>query len=68
MTVAKKKLPVPASARTIDPLALSLGADKLAGSGLTLEDARTLGIELLSGAEIAKLHSTFKPLAGLKIN
>ena len=68
MIVAKKKLSALASAKSIDPLALSLGADKLAGSGLTLEDARTLGIELLPGTEIAKLHPTFKPLAGLKIN
>lgn len=47
--------------------ALALGQAKLATSGLTLDDAKLLGIFCLSPQETHALHKTFKPLCSLKI-
>lgn len=46
----------------------SLAETKLLSSGLTVEDAKILGIEFLSQQETAKLCFSYKPLASLKIN
>lgn len=45
-----------------------LGRIKLESSGLTLEDAKLLRIECLSGQETKQLHRAFKPLSSLKLN
>jgi hypothetical protein len=41
---------------------------KLASSGLDLEDAALLGMEYLSAHETQALHAAFKPLASLRLN
>ncbi len=51
---------------SLDPLAQELAEAKLAESDLTLDDARLLGIEPLSGQQ-AKQQLGVRPLAGLKI-
>lgn len=66
--MSKKSSTSKKTSAPVNSLALSLGADKLASSGLTLEDAKQLSIELVGGEEIAKLHPAFKALAALKIN
>lgn len=45
-----------------------LAKEKLASSGLTLDDAKTLRIEILSREHTAKLHDSCKPLASLIFN
>ena len=45
--------------------AYELGAAKLESSGLTMDDAMALGIEILSADETAARHSSFKPLPSL---
>lgn len=45
-----------------------LGVEKLASSGLDLDDAKTLGINILSGDQTQKLRKSFKPLKSLQIN
>lgn len=47
---------------------IELGFEKLKSSGLTLEDAKALGIEILTKGETQKSCKGFKPLAALKIN
>lgn len=47
---------------------LTLGQEKLQSSGLSLDDAKILGIEILEGRDTAALHKTFKDLCSLKIN
>lgn len=48
--------------------ALELGEIKLLSSGLTLSDAKDLGIEILDAAQTSQLHHSFKSLCSLKIN
>ena len=45
-----------------------LAISKLGSSGLSLEDARQLGIEVAGGTLISELHPSFHPIAALKIN
>ena len=45
-----------------------LAISKLGSSGLSLEDARQLGIEAAGGTLISELHPSFHPIAALKIN
>lgn len=47
---------------------VKLAKEKLASSGLTLEDAKTLSIEILNREQTSKLHETCKPLASLRFN
>lgn len=47
--------------------ALDLGTEKLSSSGLTLEDAKQLGIEFLEASSTAELHPSFRPLCSLKL-
>jgi hypothetical protein len=42
--------------------------DKLASSGLTLEDAKILGMDALSAQQTVAAHSSFQSLMSLKIN
>lgn len=51
-----------------DSKAFSLGEAKLASSGLTIEDAKILGMTFLSGEQTAALHPAFKPLCSLRID
>lgn len=51
-----------------DQKSLSLGTEKLASSGLTLEDAEELSIHCLSGKQTSSLHNSFKDLCALKID
>jgi hypothetical protein len=48
--------------------AVDLGKKKLEKSGLTLDDAKILGIECLDVIEVSKLHRIYKPACALKIN
>lgn len=48
--------------------AFELGEIKLLSSGLDLNDADLLGIQILDGIKTAALNSTFKPYPSLKIN
>lgn len=54
------------SSTTIDSAILQLASDKLKSSGLTLEDAKLLGIELLSREQTSQLNPSFRPLMSLK--
>lgn len=47
---------------------LKLGVEKLLSSGLTLEDAQTLGIEVLNGFQTGQLHDSFAAKASLRLN
>jgi hypothetical protein len=47
---------------------LKLGVEKLLSSGLSLDDAETLGIEILSEFQTAQLHSSFSGTPALKLN
>ena len=47
---------------------IRLAISKLGSSGLSLEDARQLGIEVAGGTLISELHPSFHPIAALKIN
>ena len=47
---------------------IKLAEDKLASSGLTMEDAKQLSIVPLASAQVPKLHSKFPALPCLKIN
>lgn len=64
--MTKKKAP------TVEPTAKKLsrwveeGVKKLASSGLTLEDAKTLGIDILSADEMAAEGGGIKKLMGLR--
>lgn len=51
-----------------DSKAFRLGEAKLASSGLTIEDAKILGMTFLSGEQTAALHPAFKPLCSLRID
>lgn len=53
---------------TIDSKAFELAEAKLATSGLTLEDAKQLGIEILSPTQTQTHHQAFEALASLKLN
>lgn len=50
-----------------DHRAQGLGEKKLASSGLTLGDAKQLGITCLGAQQTARLHPSFKQLCSLKI-
>lgn len=52
----------------VDQKSLSLGEEKLRSSGLTLDDAKVLRIESLSGLQTSNLHPSFKPLCSLRID
>lgn len=43
-----------------------MAEEKLLSSGLTLDDAKELGIEIIDAEKVPKLHSIFKPLASIK--
>ena len=45
-----------------------LGIEKLLSSGLTLDDAKELGIEIMSGFKTGQLHKTFAAKASLRIS
>jgi len=49
------------------PAEIKLGVEKLLSSGLSLDDANQLGIEVLSGFSTASLHNSFAGKASLKI-
>lgn len=68
MAREKKKAAAITAANGSKAKALRLGEEKLASSGLTLEDAKVLGMTFLSGDETAALHPAFKPLCSLRIN
>ena len=51
-----------------DSKAFGLGEAKLASSGLTIEDAKILGMTFLSGEQTAALHPAFKPLCSLRLD
>jgi len=42
--------------------------DKLTSSGLTIDDAKLLGLELLTAADTKALSSTFLGLQSMKLN
>lgn len=48
--------------------ALELAIAKLETSGLTIQDAKELNIEILSANDTNKLHPSFKSLCSLKLN
>ena len=48
--------------------AYALGLAKLESSGLDIDDARQLGIDILEPAETQALHPTFKPVPTLRFN
>ncbi len=52
---------------SIGSKALELGTEKLKSSGLTLADAKQLGIELLEPSSTSQLHPAFKSLVSLFI-
>ena len=53
---------------TADHKALALGEAKLKTSGLTLDDARQLGISCLGALGTASLHPAFKQLCSLRLD
>jgi hypothetical protein len=55
-------------ATSADPKALSLGEEKLKSSGLTLEDAKILGMHCLGQPQTQALHPAFRPLCSLRID
>jgi len=54
--------------RQADREALELAEAKLASSGLTLEDAKRLGIDVLSAQETAALHGSFRPRPSIRFS
>jgi hypothetical protein len=58
----KSSVPKGSSAET------KLGVEKLLTSGLSMQDAVDLGIEMLSGFQTAALHPSFAAKASLKLN
>ena len=68
MAKATPKKPLRASRVTVDKKTLDLATEKLLSSGLSLDDARELGIDLLPPATVASLHPSFKPLPALRLN
>lgn len=69
-TTRKKKTAAKKSARVraLDPRVVELARAKLESSGLTLEDADALGIELLTREQTAIHVKTNGPLISLKLN
>lgn len=59
----RPKKTVPAA----DQKALALGEAKLNTSGLTLNDAKQLGITCLGAITVSNLHPAFKPLCSLRL-
>jgi len=53
--------------KTTDHKAKGLGEAKLKSSGLDLNDAKSLGMSMLSAAQTSNLHPSFKQLCSLKI-
>lgn len=58
--MATKKLPLHQT--------VSLSQDKLASSGLTLDDAEKLGMTPLTPQQTASLHPAFKPLCSIRMD
>jgi hypothetical protein len=55
------------TAPTADNKALALGEAKLKSSGLTLDDAKQLGMSCIGAIGTSNLHPAFKPLCSLRI-
>ena len=61
------KAPAKKTVKKVDSKASMLGEEKLKSSGLTLDDAKILGMSFLSDRETPAHHKSFKPLCSLKI-
>lgn len=66
MTTKKKKPLVKRS--KIDATAIKLAKAKLLLSGLSLEDADQLSIDILSGSQVSRLDNNYQSLCALKLN
>jgi hypothetical protein len=64
----KKNAMVPAWSPSVDQHASQLFTEKLASSGLTLEDAQKLSMQCLTAPQTQALSPQFKKLCSLKIN